>query len=195
MITDGNFDSQNLAFWDPQRKCYLDFHRKSRLGVRDIMTATSTDFVNWSQPVFLEYGNAPREHLYTNAIRPYFRAPHLLLGFPTRFQPQHEQVEPILMSSRDGQDFHRWSEPLIPITAPDERDGNRSNYMTWGLLAAAGAGPRVVGVRHGALLRGARQPGAPLHVSHRRLRVAACRGRRGSGSDVARCYLRGGSSR
>ena len=75
VITDGNFDSQNLAFWDPQRECYLDFHRKSRLGVRDIMTATSTDFVNWSQPVFLEYGNAPREHLYTNAVRPYFRAP------------------------------------------------------------------------------------------------------------------------
>jgi hypothetical protein len=69
VITDGNFDSQNLAFWDPQRKCYLDFHRKSRLGVRDIMTATSTDFVNWSQPVFLEYGDAPREHLYTNALR------------------------------------------------------------------------------------------------------------------------------
>jgi hypothetical protein len=102
------------------------------------MTATSTDFLQWSEPVFLEYGDAPREHLYTNAIQPYFRAPHLLLGFPTRFQPQHEQVEPILMSSRDGRNFHRWPEPLIPITAPSERDGNRSNYMTWGLLQLPG---------------------------------------------------------
>ncbi|MGD9724161.1 MAG: hypothetical protein AB7O59_23265 [Pirellulales bacterium] len=135
VITDGNFDSQNLAFWHPEQKCYLDFHRKSRSGARDIMTATSSDFLNWSQPVFLEYGAAPREHLYTNAIQPYFRAPHLFLGFPTRFQPVHEQVEPILMSSRDGRNFHRWPEPLIPITAPAERDGNRSNYMTWGLLA------------------------------------------------------------
>lgn len=138
VITDGNFDSQNLAFWDAERKCYLDFHRKSRLGVRDIMTATSSDFLNWTQPVFLEYGSAPREHLYTNAIQPYVRAPHLLLGFPTRFQPAHEQVEPILMTSRDALNFHRWSEELIPITAPAERDGNRSNYMTWGLLKLPG---------------------------------------------------------
>ena len=138
VITDGDFDSQNLAFWHPLEKRYLDFHRKSRGGVRDIMTASSADFVNWTQPVFLEYGDAPREHLYTNAIQPYFRAPQLFLGFPTRFQPKHEQVEPILMTSRDGHDFHRWSEPLIPITAPENRDGNRSNYMTWGLLQLPG---------------------------------------------------------
>ena len=138
VITDGNFDSQNLAFWHPEQKRYLDFHRKSRDGVRDIMTASSTDFLHWTEPVFLEYGDAPAEHLYTNAIQPYFRAPHLFLGFPTRFQPKHEQVEPILMTSRDGRNFHRWSEPLIPITAPKDRDGNRSNYMTWGLLQLPG---------------------------------------------------------
>jgi hypothetical protein len=138
VITDGAFDSQNLAFWDSTRKCYLDFHRKGRAGVRDIMTASSPDFLNWTEPVFLEYGDAPREHLYTNAIQPYFRAPHVLLGFPTRFQPKHEQVEPILMTSRDGRNFQRWPEPLIPITAPKDRDGNRSNYMTWGLLALPG---------------------------------------------------------
>ena len=136
VITDGAFDSQNLAFWHPERKCYFDFHRKGRNGVRDIMTATSTDFLNWTQPEFLDYGNAPTEHLYTNAIQPYFRAPHLFIGFPTRFQPQHEQVEPVFMTSRDGKRFHRWSEALIPITAPQDRDGNRSNYMTWGLLSS-----------------------------------------------------------
>lgn len=98
------------------------------------MTSTSTDFRTWTEPVFLDYGTAPREHLYTNAIGPYSRAPHLLLGFPTRFQPANEQVEPILMTSRDGRRFHRWPEPLIPITAPEDRGGNRSNYMTSGLL-------------------------------------------------------------
>ena len=138
VITNGDFDSQNLAFWHPEQKRYLDFHRKSRAGVRDIMTATSADFLNWTEPVFLEYGDAPREHLYTNAIQPYFRAPHLFLGFPTRFQPSHEQVEPILMTSRDGLNFKRWAEPLIPITAPQDRDGNRSNYMTRGLLQLPG---------------------------------------------------------
>jgi hypothetical protein len=138
VITDGAFDSQNLAFWHPEQNCYLDFHRMFRAGVRDIMTASSPDFLNWTQPVFLEYGDAPTEHLYTNAIQPYFRAPHLLLGFPTRFQPEHEQVEPILMTSRDGRNFKRWPEPLIPITAPEDRDGNRSNYMAWGLLQLPG---------------------------------------------------------
>jgi hypothetical protein len=34
--------------------------------------------------------------------------------------------------------FKRWPEPLIPITAPQDRDGNRSNYMTWGLLQLPG---------------------------------------------------------
>ena len=46
--------------------------------------------------------DAPAEHLYTNAVQPYFRAPHLLIGFPTRFQPKTQQVEPVFMSSRDG---------------------------------------------------------------------------------------------
>ena len=42
------------------------------------------------------------------------------------------------MTSRDGRDFRRWPEPLIPITAPEDRDGNRSNYMTCGLLQLPG---------------------------------------------------------
>ena len=42
------------------------------------------------------------------------------------------------MTSRDGVLFRRWSEELIPITAPKDRDGNRSNYMTWGLLQLPG---------------------------------------------------------
>lgn len=139
VITDGDFDSQNLAFWDAERNLYVDYHRKGRAGVRDIMTATSQDFLEWTKPEYLDYGSAPAEHLYTNAIQRYARAPQLLVGFPTRFQPKTQQVEPILMTSRDGKKFRRWPEALIPITAPAEREGNRSNYMTWGLLQLPGA--------------------------------------------------------
>src|SRR5690606_18993266 len=92
-----------------------------------------------TDPVFLEYPGAPKEHLYTNTIRRYSRAPHLFIGFPARFQPQSQQVEPVLMSSRDGRTFHRWTEPVIPFTAPEDRDGNRSNYMAWGLVQLPGA--------------------------------------------------------
>ncbi len=140
VITEGAFDSQNLAFWDGVRGRYVEFHRGFRDKVRDIMTSTSPDFLNWTKPVWLEYPGAPREHLYTNAILPYHRAPHIFLGFPTRFFPERgQQVEPVFMSSRDGLSFRRWPEALIPVTAPQDRDGNRSNYMTWGILELPGA--------------------------------------------------------
>jgi hypothetical protein len=138
VITDGAFDSQNLAFWDPHVRAYREYHRGFREGRRDIMTGTSSDFLNWTAPKYLDYTHAEPEHLYTNAVMPYPGAPHLLIGFPTRYQPKNSQVEPILMTSRDGATFRRWGEPLIPITAPEERDGNRSNYMAWGLVELPG---------------------------------------------------------
>jgi hypothetical protein len=42
------------------------------------------------------------------------------------------------MASHDGRRFKRWLEPLIPEDAPQDRDGNRSNYMTWGLVQLPG---------------------------------------------------------
>lgn len=138
VITKGAFDSQNLAFWDPHTKQYVDYHRIFINGVRSIMTCTSDDFVNWSQPVLLKYPDAPNQHLYTNAIRPYFRAPHIRIGFPTRYIPRGSQVEPVFMASRDGVTFKRYPNPIIPRTAPKDRDGNRSNYMAHGLLQLPG---------------------------------------------------------
>ena len=138
-ITEGAFDSQNLAFWDPRAGLYREYHRTFTNGVRSIMTGTSEDYVHWSKPVLLEHGDAPNEHLYTNAVRLYERAPHIFLGFPTRYLPKEGQrVEPVLMTSRDGLHFKRWSEPLIPEDAPEDRKGNRSNYMTWGMVQLPG---------------------------------------------------------
>lgn len=138
VITRGAFDSQNLAFWDAHAGLYREYHRALRNKVRDIMTGTSHDFLNWTDPKFIEYEGAPAEHLYTNAILPYPRAPHILIGFPTRFLPAHEQTEPTFMASRDGRTFRRYPEAVIPTTAPADRDGNRSNYMAWGLVQLPG---------------------------------------------------------
>jgi hypothetical protein len=103
------------------------------------MTGTSRDFVNWTDPVLLEYPGVLNEHLYTNAVLPYERAPHILLGFPTRYFPEKgSRVEPVLMASRDGLSFHRWTKAVIPEDAPQDRGGNRSNYMTWGILELPG---------------------------------------------------------
>lgn len=139
VITEGYFDSQNLAFWDPHAKIYREYHRTFVDGVRAIMTGTSTDFVNWSKPVLLKFPGAPKQHLYTNAVRVYERAPHLLIGFPTRFLPnQDSRVEPVFMSSRDAVTFHRWPDAVVPEDAPKDRGGNRSNYMAWGLVQTPG---------------------------------------------------------
>jgi len=135
ILTNGHFDSQNLAFWDADRSEYRAYWRYFDKGVRAIRTATSRDFVTWGEPADLIYTEGtPREHLYTNAIQKYFRAPHLFVGFPTRYEPRSQQVEPILMLSRDGRTFHRHGEPVIPRTAPKDRNHNRSNYMAWGML-------------------------------------------------------------
>ncbi|MHC4878109.1 MAG: glycoside hydrolase family protein [Planctomycetota bacterium] len=135
VITEGAFDSQNLAFWDPITKQYVGYHRTFTNGVRSIMTCTSPDFVTWSKPQLLQYPEGtPNQHLYTNAIRPYERAPHIRIGFPTRYRPSDSQVEPIFMASRDGLHFQRWNTAVIPPDAPKERDGNRSNYMANGVV-------------------------------------------------------------
>jgi len=136
-ITAGTFDSQNLAFWDAERNEYRAYWRIDD-GMRAIRTGTSKDFFNWENQANLEYVDSPREHLYTNAVIPYFRAPNLFIAFPTRFDEKTEQVEPIFMTSRDGFLFRRWSDALIPITAPKDRDRNRSNYMTWGVVQLPG---------------------------------------------------------
>jgi len=122
VITAGAFDSQNLAFWDPNlggyRAYWRYFSRDPReatltlmagalttratpgailgygqpiegasvhLGVRSIRTATSKDLIHWEAMANLRYSDSPEEHLYTNQVKPYHRAPHLLIGIPTRY--------------------------------------------------------------------------------------------------------------
>ncbi|MBC8355964.1 MAG: hypothetical protein H8E66_28640 [Planctomycetes bacterium] len=146
VITNGAFDSQNLAFWDTDRNEYRAYWRYFGDGVRAIRTATSKDFITWENEADLTYTEgAPNEHLYTNAIQKYFRAPHLFIGFPTRYEPKSQQVEPILMTSRNGQKFHRYAEAVIPRTAPKDRNHNRSNYMAWGMFQLPGK-PKEISV-------------------------------------------------
>ena len=150
VITAGSFDSQNIALFDATRGEYRAYWRYfespftdalgvKHPGLRSIRTATSRDFLHWEKQADLGYGDSPHEDLYTNAVRTYDRAPHLFMGFPTRIQQKTEQVEPVFMTSRDGVNFRLWPEALIPITAPKDRDGNRSNYMTRGLLQLPGS--------------------------------------------------------
>lgn len=92
VITDGKFDSQNLAFWDDVAGVYRAYWRsftppekEDDTGIRSIRTGTSPDFINWQVIGDLTYEDSPLEQLYTNQVKPYHRAPHLLIGFPNRY--------------------------------------------------------------------------------------------------------------
>ena len=92
VITDGAFDSQNLAFWDGARHVYRAYWRyftegdsRKRGSRRAIRTATSGDFLHWDHQADLSYVDSPPEQLYTSQVKPYYRAPQLLIGFPTRY--------------------------------------------------------------------------------------------------------------
>lgn len=155
VITEGKFDSQNLAFWDSERGCYVEYHRhfyehpEDRSDkperIRGIMTGTSDDFVTWTDPQWIDSGTAPHEHLYTNQIQPYPRAPQVYVGFAKRFVPsrsvhQHRYSgvsDIVFMSSRDGLEFHRWGEAMIRPGAQPQRWLNRNNFVGCGVVTTA----------------------------------------------------------
>lgn len=91
IIKKGAFDSQNVAFWSESERCYVCYFRTwsegEYKGYRTISRATSEDFVNWSDPVMMTFGNTPPEHLYTQQTSPYFRAPQIYVAIGGRFMP------------------------------------------------------------------------------------------------------------
>ena len=143
-------DTQNVIFWDSVRKVYhlytRGYHRNytDRNGddnVRDIRHATSKDCVTWTDVEFLDFGPDAEDYsLYTSCISPYERAPHIFVGFPTRYverkawSPSFDRLpdpevrkakmvanprygltltDAIFMCSRDGRHFERYDEAFM----------------------------------------------------------------------------------
>ena len=169
VITDGAFDSQNLAFWDAEAGLYRAYWRYftegttdeknwKPSGLRAIRTATSKDFITWENQHDLRYVDSPGEALYTNQVKPYHRAPHVLLGFPTRYlergwsesmralpEREHREwrskasdrygmviTEGLFMASRDGVTFKRWNEAFLPPGIEREGTWNYGHqYIGW----------------------------------------------------------------
>ena len=168
IITKGAFDTQNIVFWDAERGQYWAYIRGFHNGLRDIRVATSTDFLTWTEPELLRYEDSPDEQLYTNQVEPYFRAPQIFVGFPTRYvergwEPSFEHLpdvthrkgrmkfsprygtavtDGLFMSSRDGRLFRRWGEAIIRPGV--ERKHNwvyGDGYQSYGLLETPAADP------------------------------------------------------
>jgi hypothetical protein len=166
ILTEGAFDSQNLAFWDSVRGEYRVYFRAFDKGVRVIRAAVSKDFRNWSKAEALVYPGAPAEALYTNQIKPYYRAPHLFIGFPARYvernwTPAVEALpEPglrklrassntrygsavtdaLFMTSRDGTTFQRWGEAFLRPGLRNRHNWSYGdNYIAWHVVETESA--------------------------------------------------------
>jgi hypothetical protein len=175
VITDGAFDSQNLAFWDPASKQYRAYWRIFTAGVangttwkpsgtRAIRTAVSKDAVNWQGQADVRYVDSPEQALYTNQVQAYYRAPHILMGFPMRYTdrgwsesmmdlPGLEErmarsaasprygtavTDGLFMTSRDGVLFKRWNEAFL--RPGPRRQGSwvyGDNLIFWGMVETA----------------------------------------------------------
>jgi len=144
IITQGTFDSHNLAFWDTARERYVCYLRDYLRGIRGVRYSISRDFKDWTTPCWIDLGETPQEHLYTNGIIPYFRAPHIYLAFPKRFFPDRWAIksnpEPgvsdaVFMSSRDGERWDRRFMEAFIRPGPDPNNWtHRSNMPAWGIL-------------------------------------------------------------
>lgn len=138
VITKGAFDSQNIAFWSEHEGCFVSYYRTCHGvpvtqmggGPRTVSRAVSDDFVHWSDPVEMDYGNTPREEIYMNQTHPYFRAPHIYLSLAKRLVQERSALsdaegqalgiceykgtgywkgvsEGVLMSTRGGSHYDR----------------------------------------------------------------------------------------
>ena len=152
VFTKGKFDSQNVAFWSDNEKCYLCYFRTwtgtGYSGFRSVGRTTSTDFLNWTEPEQMSFGDTPLEHIYTNQTHPYFRAQHIYISIAARFLPgrqilSNEQAkqlnvnpnyfkdcsDAVLMTSRSGNIYDRtFMEGFIRPGIGLQNWVSRSNY-------------------------------------------------------------------
>ncbi len=158
VFTKGLFDSQNVSFWSSHEQQYVCYFRTwtgdGFAGFRSVSRTTSKDFVNWTEPVQMTFGDTPMEHLYTNQTHPYFRAPHVYIAIAARFMPGRRVLssqeakrikvdaryfgdcsDTVLMSSRGGDQYERtFMESFIRPGIGLENWVSRTNYTALGVV-------------------------------------------------------------
>ncbi len=148
LLTDGAFDSQNIAFYDLQLGKYVCYSRYFDEGdpadgvssrIRAIQRNLSEDFLHWDEPERNVYDEGvPLEQFYTNATVRCPGAEHIYLSFPMRFMADRHKIlehpkvgvsDNVMMSSRDG--VH-WSRPFLESwmrPGPDQRNWTQRNLI------------------------------------------------------------------
>lgn len=169
LADDGAYDSLNVSFWNEEEQQYYLFYRglhgqgavngkwsktavreRHNTLIRDVRVRTSKDFVHWSEPRMIQF--IPKRddlELYTNQVQQYYRARHMLIGFPTRYVDRYQDkmnfrhlpdkkhrdaiirysgregtamTDAAIMTSRDGLHFRRTEEAFL--TPGPERGKN-----------------------------------------------------------------------
>jgi hypothetical protein len=139
------FDSQNVSFWSETENCYVCYFRHFLdKKLRSVCRTTSTDYINWTEPVPMR-PNFPGEHIYTTLTHPYFRAPHIYIATPTRFFPERgESTDVMFMTARGPSKFDRtFREAFIRPGLDKSLWGNRSNYAAWNIVPT---GPEEISI-------------------------------------------------
>jgi hypothetical protein len=165
VMSTGAFDSHNTVFWDAVHRRYSMYVRVISggkvPGLRSVGMCHSADFQSWSEPVELTWPDSPPQQMYTNQIAPYYRAPHILFGFPTRYAARPlnvhgSRLEPLqlrqqliaadersgtdltdglFMTSRNGLDFYRRDEAFLrPGPQAEGRWVYGDNFQSYGLI-------------------------------------------------------------
>lgn len=157
-------DSQNVLTWVPSENVYAIYmrgwtggkpgQRYPPGGIRSIARSVSKDFINWSEPEWMTFGDTPVEHLYTNTTHPYFRAPNIMVSMPFRFSPQLKVLtdaeliengtdksqwkgvaDAVFMTSRGGSVYNRkFLESFVRTGGEQKNWGARSNIPAMGVI-------------------------------------------------------------
>ncbi len=152
VFSDGKFDSQNVSFWSESEKQYVCYFRTwtevGYHGYRSVGRTTSKDFIHWTDPVQMKFGDTPMEHLYTQQTSPYYRATQIYVAIGARFMPERQvlsedqaealNVNPkyfkdcsdaIIMTTRGGDSYDRtFMESYIRPGIGLQNWVSRSNY-------------------------------------------------------------------
>lgn len=163
------FDSQNIAFWSDYEQQYVMYYRRVVHDVRTVARAVSKDFIHWKKEGLFKFENGEPtklEQFYTNQIRPYYRAPHIYIGFPARYvdrgwsaatralpsldlrllRAKTQQrygtaaTDALIITSRDGLNFHRCDEAFIrPGLRTSHNWAYGDNYIAWHIVETESA--------------------------------------------------------
>jgi hypothetical protein len=176
-----SFDSQNLAFWSESERQYVAYFRTFKTDptagrVRWISRSTSQDFLTWTAPQEMSFGEAPPEHLYVNQTFPYFRAPHIYVALAARFWPDRRALsddeirtagilegyykdisDAVMLTTRGGSRYDRtFLESFIRPGVGPNHWASRTNYPVLNVVQTGPAEMSIYVNRHYA------QPSAHL---------------------------------